>query len=548
MKVIRKAQLYFHTLRYLRPIQIGGRILFRLSHPQPDLRAAPSCRPLEGVWMLPASRSVSMLSPSRFNFLNIEGELAKPADWNNEEFSKLWLYNLHYFDDLNAEVAKERCNWHQALISRWVSENPPGAGVGWEPYPTSLRIINWLKWHFAGNDLDAVACHSLAVQVRFLMRRLEHHILGNHLFINAKALVFAGCFFEGQEAKNWLSKGLSILAREIPEQILADGGQFERSPMYHALAYEDMLDLLNLSKAFPTQFAPLKKELKEWDKVIKKMGCWLRSMCHPDGEVAFFNDSAIGISPPPGHLFEYAKRLGLPVLEDSEELTYLEPSGYIRLSKGEAALLIDVAPIGPDYLPGHAHADTLSYELSIAGKRVLVNSGTSRYGLGAEREWERSTAAHNTLEVDEQSSSEVWSGFRVARRAYPLEVKIQRKGDSVIVEAGHDGYCRLAGKPVHRRRWVLSEKRLEVHDEVDGEFAHAVSRLYFHPDVQVEQDESKGSISWLDHKARWETDRSDCILEASQWHPGFGLSIANQCLSMPVSPSAPSCRFNLEWI
>lgn len=547
MTGLRKAQLYFHTLRYLRPIQIWGRILFRLSRPKPDLKAAPSRRPIENKWVLPAPRSISMRSPNRFRFLNVEGELVNPGDWNSEAYAKLWLYNLHYFDDLNAEGAVERVDWHRALIARWIAENAPGMGNGWEPYPLSLRIINWIKWHFAGNELDATASKSLAVQVRFLMRRLEHHILGNHLFVNAKALVFAGCFFEGKEARAWLLKGLSILKREIPEQILGDGGQFERSPMYHAMAYEDMLDLLNLFRAFPAQFASVERHDGEWEEAIQSMGQWLRTMCHPDGEIAFFNDAAIGIAPPPGHLFDYAKRLGLPATRLSEALIHLDSTGYIRLSKGEAVLLIDVAPIGPDYLPGHAHADTLSYELSLSGKRVLVNSGTSRYGLGAEREWERSTAAHNTVEVDGQSSSEVWSGFRVARRAYPFDVSIERKGDALIVEAAHDGFRRLAGRPIHRRCWVLGQKRLEVYDIIEGTFDHAVSRLYFHPDVQIDQDGSRGSIAWSGHKAHWETGRSNNILEEGHWHPEFGLCIANKCLAMAVTPSTPSCRFRLEW-
>ena len=547
MTGLRKANLYFHTLRYLRPIQIWGRILFLLSRTKPDLRVGPTLRPVEHEWVLPAPRPASMLSPNRFRFLNVEGELVKLGDWNSEAFAKLWLYNLHYFDDLNAEAAIERVDWHRVLIHRWIEENPPGTGNGWEPYPLSLRIINWIKWHLAGNELDSFTTHSLAVQVRFLICSLEYHILGNHLFVNAKALVFAGCFFEGEEAKAWLRKGLSILDREIPEQILGDGGQFERSPMYHALAYEDMLDLLNLSRAFPEQFAAMERPVGEWEEAIQSMGHWLRTMCHPDGEIAFFNDAAIGIAPSPEHLFDYAKSLGLPVSRLSEGLIHLDSTGYIRLSKGEAVLLIDVAPIGPDYLPGHAHADTLSYELSLSGKRVLVNSGTSRYGLGTEREWERSTAAHNTVEVDGQSSSEVWSSFRVARRAYPFDVSIERKGDALIVEAAHDGFRRLAGRPVHRRRWVLGQKRLEVYDTIEGSFDYAVSRLYFHPDVQIDQDESRGSIAWSGHKAHWETERSNNILEASHWHPEFGLSIANKCLAMAVTPSAPSCRFPLEW-
>ena len=488
-----------------------------------------------------------MRTPTRFRFLNVEGELVKPGDWNSEAFAKLWLYNLHYFDDLNAEAATERVDWHRALIHRWIEENPPGTGNGWEPYPLSLRIINWIKWHFSGNELDATASHSLTVQVRFLMCRLEHHILGNHLFVNAKALVFAGCFFEGQEAKAWLRKGLSILDCQIPEQILGDGGQFERSTMYHALSYEDMLDLRNLSKAFPDQFDALEMGPREWGKVIEGMGRWLRVMCHPDGEIAFFNDAAIGIAPSPGHLFDYAKRLGLPDSRLNKEFYHLDSTGYIRICKGEAVLLIDVAPIGPDYLPGHAHADTLSFELSLYGKRVLVNSGTSRYGSGPKREWERSTAAHNTVEVNRQSSSETWSGFRVARRAYPFDVSIEQKGETQIVEAAHDGFCRLPGQPVHRRRWVLNEKQLEVYDTIDGKFDHAVSRLYLQPDVLINHNESRGSLSWGGHKAYWEMSRSNSVLEANHWHPEFGSSIANKCLVTAITPSEPSCRFKMEW-
>ena len=84
------------------------------------------------------------------------------------------------------------------------------------------------------------------MQVRFLRKRLEIHLLGNHLFANAKALVFAGLYFTGNEADEWLGKGLAILEREVPEQVLRDGGHFERSPMHHGIILEDLLDLLNV--------------------------------------------------------------------------------------------------------------------------------------------------------------------------------------------------------------------------------------------------------------------------------------------------------------
>nr|AIA14495.1 Unknown Function [uncultured bacterium] len=172
------------------------------------------------------------LSPTRFRFLNAEREVLTQADWNAAGVDKLWLYNLHYFDDLNAADAGARSAWHRASIEKWIAENPPDTGNGWEPYTLSLRIVNWIKWALAGNALTPTALHSLAVQCRYLSRRLEYHLLGNHLFANAKALVFAGLFFEGPEADAWLRTGLDILRREVPEQVLPDGGHFERSPMY----------------------------------------------------------------------------------------------------------------------------------------------------------------------------------------------------------------------------------------------------------------------------------------------------------------------------
>jgi uncharacterized heparinase superfamily protein len=174
-----------------------------------------------------------MLSPTTFRFIGHEGSLDGPADWNNPAHAKLWLYNLHYFDDLRAGGSEQRTEWHRDLIERWRRENPPAAGSGWEPYPLSLRIVNWIAWALADHPLDEATLQSLAVQVRHLRATLEFHLLGNHLFANAKALVFAGCFFSGLEADRWLKSGLDLLDGELREQILDDGGHFELSPMYH---------------------------------------------------------------------------------------------------------------------------------------------------------------------------------------------------------------------------------------------------------------------------------------------------------------------------
>jgi uncharacterized heparinase superfamily protein len=387
----------------------------------------------------------------------------------------------------------------------------------------------------------------LAVQAHWLSRRIEWHLLGNHLFANAKALVFAGAFFEGREAAAWLQQGMAILARETPEQILPDGGQFERSPMYHALALEDMLDLANLAAAYPDAIPPRWRGFVDgWPDTIARMRAWLAAMCHADGDIAFFNDAALGIAPAPAELQAYAERLGLPALSGpAQGCVHLTDSGYVRVEEGALLALLDVAPVGPDYLPGHAHADTLSFELSLFGQRVLVNSGTSRYGSGPERGRQRCTACHNTVEIDGEDSTEVWGGFRVARRAKPFGLRIGQDS-GLTITCAHDGYRRLPGKPIHRREWRFSEGGLELVDTIEGGFTQAVGRLFFHPGIAPQLDGAEGFAALGGGRAlHWQVEGAACRLVPTHYHPEFGLSEPNACLEMHFT--GPRCAVRLRW-
>jgi uncharacterized heparinase superfamily protein len=465
-----------------------------------------------------------MTGAQSFRFLNEDGTLTE--GWDNPARAKLWRYNLHYFDDLNAENAADRRTWHIDLVERWIAENIPGQGTGWEPYPTSLRIVNWVKWALAGNALSAAATQSLAVQTRWLMRRLEWHILGNHLFANAKALIFAGLYFKGVEAEDWLAKGSNILLEQLPEQILADGGQFELSPMYHALAVEDVLDLVNITGVCPATNAVLREACARY---LPRMLDWFAVMRHPDGEIAFFNDAAIGISPSSEEMEAYANRLGFAAPKRPNGPVFLESSGYARLEAGDALLLADVAQVGPDYLPGHAHADTLSFELSLGDQRVIVNSGTSVYGTDAERLRQRGTAAHSTVSLNGQNSSEVWSGFRVGRRSH---ASMQQFSGNTLVGT-HDGYT----PHVHRREWRLSSQALLVTDHLGDVATGAAARYHLHPDISIAANGDRAGTMQLRDGSTviWETDGGAVQIEAGSWHPEFGLSVPNKVLVVPLT-------------
>jgi len=472
-----------------------------------------------------------MLAEDTFCFLNETRPVATATGWNDPAIAKLWLYNLHYFDDLTSTGAADRNDWHRHLIARWIAENPAGEGNGWEPYTTSLRIVNWIKWSFAGGQLSAEALASLAVQIRFLCERLEFHLLGNHLLANAKALVFAGAFFEGEEAQQWMRLGRQILARELPEQILADGGHFELSPMYHSVILEDVLDMENILRAYTLD--PV-----TGPELVEGMCRWLATMCHPDGEISFFNDAAMGIASPPIMLEDYAMRLGhAPLPVERVDVRQLAASGYVRLENSQVVLLIDAAPIGPSYLPGHGHADALSFELSVFGQRVLVNAGTSCYGNSAERQRQRGTAAHNTLVIDGQDSSEVWGGFRVARRAHISALALKRE-TAVTVQAAHDGYRRLSGRNTHRRTWSLEAQCLRIEDGVSGKFGKSCAYFHLHPQIRVIAGEQPESVVLLlpdAGRVSIAVVGGTLTVEGDSWHPNFGVSIPSNCLLVTMA-------------
>ncbi len=532
---------YFHTIRHLKPRQITSRLKRRIRPVGVPQLPSFSPRPPIGNWQKPAARLQSMWGPSEFRFLNQNVSVNDASAWIDPSALRLLQYNLHYFDDLSARGSVERVEWHREIVDRWIQENAPGSAPGWEPYPTSLRIVNWIKWHLGAGDLTSNQLRSLALQAEWLSRNIEYHLLGNHLFANAKALYFAGCFYAGGRPDTWRGTGLRIICEEIQEQILQDGGHFELSPMYHCIALEDILDILNIGNAFDSLLTT--ETHRDLVSTVTRMLDWLQSMCHPDGEIALLNDSAFGIAPCAEELWDYALRFGL-ASGGGKSCVYLENSGYVSARTGEAFIIADIGQIGPDYLPGHAHADTLSFELSLFGDRWIVDTGCSTYEANSERLRQRGTGAHNTVIVDDSDSSEVWSSFRVARRARPCAQSVKQESNEVRISGSHDGYMRLPGRVSHTRIWRLGTRSIQISDSISGTYRQAESRLLLHPDIRVEEVDQSLVLTREDRSARLTADSRPCVVD-STWHPEFGRSIPTRQIRVPIENG--HSKLTLAW-
>ena len=537
MKIAR----YFNTVKYLRFEQIFYRLKYRFRNIKLD--SFSNVKRHDWCWQGLNVVDQSIISSSKVKFLNKIGRLEHASDWNSHEQTKIWLYNLHYFDDLNSTNYQIRENIHYDYIERWIEQNQPCIGTGWEPYPLSLRLVNWVKWFSKKNYVEQKYLSSLAQQAEALSQQLEYHILGNHLFANAKALIFAGCYLKGEEAKKHLKLGLKLLDREISEQFLKDGAHFELSPMYHCIVLWDLIELIHLGETSKNEY--LIKRLSFWKNTAKKALFWLETMLHTDREVSFFNDSSIGISASPDTLFSYAEKLGIETVFSDQNLITNKASGYSKVCQGNYLLIFDHANVGPDYLPGHAHADTLSFEMSIGSQRVFVNSGTSLYGLSEERLRQRKTPAHNTVSVSSYDSSQVWSGFRVAKRAYAKLVKAVCEDNRVELIASHNGYLQQKPKAIHARQLICEPETIEIIDSI-SKLIESCFHLHLHPYVDVFEVNDKSINILFNNKCICNFTSSESInIVDSTYHPEFGKSIPNKKIEIPFANGNLKTQINL---
>lgn len=476
------------TVAHLKLRQITYQLLRRLAPQTKILPITGTVLLRQGVTMAsPLQRDRQQTAQNAFTFLN-QTRHFDPAcfDWQPADMDKLWRYNLHYFDYLH----EEGHDWENKifLLDNWMNNNPQGTPDAWEPFPVSLRMVNWIKLFLspaAVEKLEQRWLQSLYQQALWLEKNIEYHLLANHYFKNGKALVFAGRFFTGCDAERWLKKGLQIVSEQLDEQILPDGGHFERSPMYHAMILEDCLDLLNLGLGSGGEV--LTEKLTD---TCRRMLYFLAGMTHPDGDIALFNDAAIGIEPNYTELAEYSERLTgrIPEVPAGANCSFPDSGYYVLTPQDGDRLIVDCGAVGPDYQPGHAHADTLSFELSLQGQRVIVDSGCCQYLDSDIRRYNRGNEGHNSVTVDGENQSEVWGAHRCARRARPLRCRLEKREDDTLIFTGaHDGYRRLKGKPIHQRSIAWSGDTCLIEDRLEGEGSHDLElRLHIHPSLSTE--------------------------------------------------------------
>lgn len=441
-------KLIIHTLRHLQLRQVCYQVRYRLQKPKFVAYRVTTdvvrCNVTKGV-----DRYICC-EGEKLNFLNITDDF---RGWADTSKGMLWAYNLNYMDWLNQP------NMPYEIGARWIDDfinNLPSNSVGQDPYPIALRAINWIKfitkyWGDIPTAKRIEWCNSLYSQYRLLIKKLEYHLLANHLLEDVFSLFIGAIFFA--DAKMY-RRAERVLRQELDEQILQDGAHYEQSVMYHSILLDRLLDCYNFASnnlRFDGQYEVVDFLRKKAELMLGH----LEAIRYSDGAFPMFNDAALGIAPAITDLFEYANRLNI-----SWRRVDLSDSGYRRLSNNFFEVIVDVGNITATYQPGHSHADALNYELRIDGRPIIVDTGISTYDKNSRRQYERSTIAHNCVSIDNGNSDEVWGGFRVGSRC---KTSILRS-ETNLIEAYHDGFEKKC-----YRTFLLKDNSFCVEDQYEGD-------------------------------------------------------------------------------
>lgn len=434
----------------------------------------------------------------RVSYLNLETSFQNQIDWTFDKYGKLWNYNLQYAGFLNQVDLSEEKRLH--LIIDLYNGLMVGSPTP-EPYTASLRIMNVIRF-LSKSDLIEERRKSLdsAVysELSYLFQNLEYHLLGNHLLENSFALLMGGFYFSNETL---IDKAQEILIEELNEQILKDGGHFERSPMYHNIILYRVLEAISYLRTD-----------HELEKVLrnsaKKMVGWMLAMQFKNGSVPHFNDSVDGVAVSNSELLQLANELNIGPID----LMELKESGYRKYISGKFEVFVDVEGIKPIYQPGHAHADSLSFQLSYNEKPFLIDPGVSTYTSGERRNWERSTKAHNTVCVEGRNSADVWGSFRVGKRP---KVNIEKDLRELISARIQTGLYE------HSRTFNITSSAIRISDNVKSRAPMAIVYFYLHPSIDVIEHNIEYCV--LNNGCKIQTD-SEFGIQIESYHYAMGFN------------------------
>lgn len=451
----------------------------------------------------------------------IDWELANEE--NSTHLERLAFHYLEFLESIDVSLA-------ESIVLDWIERNPPwqpGYWLDtWNSYAVSIRSLCMMQWLAANRGALSTStfekiCASVVEQIRFLNQNLEVDIRGNHLMKNIKALLWAGRFFEGSEADKWHRRAKRLLGTELLSQFLIHGGHdglhFELSPAYHCQVFADLVECVSVAGDASDALA------KALAKALEPMAQVIADLTHPDARISLFGDGGLNMVYLPEECLSVFQQLTGAEAPAVQASFGLEASGYYGMRSARTYLVFDCGPSCADELPAHGHGDILAFEWDVDGHRIVVDAGVREYETGPERDWNRSTRAHNTVTVGDRDQCEFLKSFRMGHRAHGRCVEARLDPQSFSVTGCYTS-CHVDGQRVdHTRTIQATGVGVSVQDKLTSKVGEeAVARLLFNHECDVQaEDENTVRVTIGETRVLVESESPMRIVKA-KWSPDFG--------------------------
>jgi uncharacterized heparinase superfamily protein len=416
-----------------------------------------------------------------------------------------WLAAWHGFDWLGDLVLAGVAGRDSArdFVHSWIADNNRARGIAWRSDVLATRIFAWVT-HFdeiAGRGVDPALRRtvllSLVAQLRHLWPIAASEQSGAARIRALKGLLAGMAAFAGAAAGDRRSRAAGtdlgkiarLLAREIPAQLLDDGGHRSRNPSLQLRVLQDLIDARAILQVAECEVPGTLQE------AIERMAPILRLFRHGDRRLALFNGA-----------FEENGVLIDLVLTQSETRAaapaQARQSGFHRLQAGDSLILVDAGRPPPHGFDEQAHAGILSFEMSHAGERIIVNCGACR---GVQSRLLRASAAHSVLVVADTNSVEIRGDGTLGRGPRAITSEGAEDEGRQWVAASHDGYRTRFGL-VYSRQLFLAADGEDVRGEetlTGRPGAKFTVRFHLHPSVGVSRDAEGAALLRLPSGTRW---------------------------------------------
>jgi len=363
---------------------------------------------------------------------------------NNNNFKR--LNNFYWFFTLDLKSSKKNT---QKIISDWIEKNYKYNSNSWEFDLTSKRIIAWLSNHTltieqADKSYLEIFNGMIQKQTNHLISEINHSKNTNDKIIGCAAIILVGLSYKDE--KKYLSYGLNLIKKIC-------NSEFDNYGFTKSRSIKQLIFYLKYFILIREWFKEAQVEVPDLiNETIFYLGQGYAFTWQNIKSDILMNGNNVSNNLEFDH---YLRRFTYKFKNENKEF-----GGYAILHDKKIALVMDVGEPPSINSSNEYQSGSLSFEIISNGKKLISNCGYYAGDNEKLKELSKSTATHNTLILDDNSSCK----FKKTNKNFLLKDGLKVLKKNIVFEknywkisASHDGY--------NKKYSAIHERDIEYYPE-----------------------------------------------------------------------------------